>query len=706
MPHPNTSNPSPLHPVSVSSSDGKPLRIEHYVLLAAFASISLAVSFDINDSTLLKEAMFFLGSLILVGIPLVRTLKEAKVSFALSPLQILLAAYILVCGISIAGSFNKRLGVEYLLRLSCFFVVLTTAGGLAAEHRKFDRLIARTITVVTLICCTIGFFQILPDARFGILPLTAVREMVSTFGNRAYFAGFLVLAAPILLSSAVSNGSSRGERLLHFGTTLMALFCILKTESRSAWIAILAALVLFCWLNYRTAKARLIMFSCIFILAASGSIVFSDIVSHRFQSIFDTTPSSSVYRRIFFYEGAWNAFLASPLIGHGAGNFSLVLPKYRPPDYWMAHSEDIVPHAHSEILEVLSETGLAGLICIALMAIVFVRIMRTTLRSSSENHRTLLIGYMCALFAVCIDNLTDMTLRTIPVAFSFWMVVGLALRGTSRIFDGGTLTLPQWTRRLWLLPIIIAVAATVMYAPKLTSRYDAEKAFLQGLILRAAGETSASTEKFATTLANDPAHPMARLFIASNLAAKADFQQARDHITLLLREYPFYPKARIILATSLFALGDTMTALQTIRDELAIETSPQAMYIAAYIAHGAGQTSDETRFLQTLLANAQRGGEREYVREALQEFSQRCRADQTAAMYRELVHHVAERFWSDVKIISAAGGFLADNGLLEDSKKMLLRAYELDPQSEEIKRNLRFIQEEITRNRKTEPEYH
>ena len=670
-----------------------------YLLLGIFFSVSLLVSPDINDSTLLKVATLYIGSLLLVSFSLSHALRSREFSLFVSPFQRIFAVYIFVCGLSLFMALNRRLGLEYILQLACFLVVLTTSLQLPEKNRDVNRSIARSAAAVSLISCLVALFQIIPDARFGIFPVSMVREAVSTFGNRAYFAGFLVLALPIVLSRAANSEATRGERFFFFATALVALFFIIQTESRSAWMATLAALFLFAWLNYRTAKPRFIMLALVLLAGGSGFLFFPELIHRRLENIFEMSSSSSVYRRFFFYEGAWNAFRASPLLGHGLGNFSIVLPKYRSPDYWMAHSEDIVPHAHNEILEILSETGLAGFICVALMVIIFIRTIRAKFQSSSGNQRAILVGYVCALFAVCIDNLTDMTLRTAPVAFFFWMVVGLALRGTTTPTGALTLRLPHWVRNLWLLPTLIVLPIVWMYVQTLVSRYIAEEAFLQGIILRTANNVTESTKKLATTLEHDPSNGVARLYAASNLAQEKRYTEARDHIAILLDEYPYYPKARIVLATTLFELGDTVTAMQTIRDELAIETSPQATYVAAYLAHRSGNTSNEAGYLQTLLANAVRSEEGVYVPEALRGLSQLCAGEQIRENCENLAHRVAEKFWKEVKIVSAAGGFFADVGSFEEAKMMLQHARTLDPRSEEIGRNLHFVEEELARRR-------
>src|ERR1043166_5141123 len=144
------------------------------------------------------------------------------------------------------------------------------------------------------------------------------------------------------------------------------------------------------------------MIGALFLAAMLISFLFPDIIQRRLSNILEGGPTSSIARRLYFYAGAWKAFLASPVIGNGIGNFIVFLPKFRPPDYWMFRSEDIAPHAHNEFLEVLSETGLFGFIAFFVLLSAAFIVLRKKLNELSGNERTLLAGSICGLAAILI----------------------------------------------------------------------------------------------------------------------------------------------------------------------------------------------------------------------------------------------------------------------------------------------------------------
>src|ERR1041385_4560375 len=219
-------------------------------------------------------------------------------------------------------------------------------------------------------------------------------------------------------------------------------------------------------------------------------------VQHRLAGIFETGPASSVARRLYFYRGAWQAFLSSPVIGQGIGNFAVFISKFRSPDYWMVHSEDIVPHAHNEFLEILSETGILGFAGFIAVLILCTRSALIRLRAVSAVDRHLLTGVLAAIAAILVDNLSSINLRTIPVAATFWVLLALAAR--SDIDDGppAGIGLPSWTGMLRAGPSLLVGAACAWYLPAVAAEYQAQRQYLIGNLLRVQNKTEESTIRY------------------------------------------------------------------------------------------------------------------------------------------------------------------------------------------------------------------
>jgi tetratricopeptide (TPR) repeat protein len=266
------------------------------------------------------------------------------------------------------------------------------------------------------------------------------------------------------------------------------------------------------------------------------------------------------------------------------GNFTVFLPKFRAPDYWLARSEDIVPHAHNEFLEVLSETGAAGFI--AFMAILFfwARSVAKGLKNSDGSERILLAAFAGGIVAILVDNLASMNLRTVPVAVAFWMIAGLSLGNEGGNTFSFRLPLASAPRFLRFTPYLACGLLAVWYLPRVWNSYTAQRFALEGDLLRFQNKASESSGKYAEALRYDPGLAEIRLYLAAQQAHEARYQEARKNIDTILTRYPFYPKARFVRAISAFYLGDTAVALQSINDEMKIENSPQTLYYVAVTA--------------------------------------------------------------------------------------------------------------------------
>jgi O-antigen ligase len=75
-------------------------------------------------------------------------------------------------------------------------------------------------------------------------------------------------------------------------------------------------------------------------------------------------PGGTAGERYSFSESAWQAFLARPLLGWGAGGWSTL---------WHLDDERVVRYPHDFVLEIAAEQGLAGLAALSLLLLAMVR---------------------------------------------------------------------------------------------------------------------------------------------------------------------------------------------------------------------------------------------------------------------------------------------------------------------------------------------
>ncbi len=618
------------------------LRLMQWLIVLGLAATTLVFVVNVNDSTMLKRPLLYLACGLLGATWLSQSLGRGRVGLVVSGPHLALLAYLALSSVSALKAPNLRLAGIGIADLSCFFILFTICTELFPD-RGFQRMVVRSLIVISLLACIVAIYQILAARLEPASADPRGRETISTFGNVTYFAGFLAPISLIIVSQLL--GSVRPVYRIILGLLLVTvLYLLITTESRSAWAGAGAGVVLLILLNTSSGRIRLVMIGTLLAGAVVLLLLFPEMVQRRLAGILEVGPTSSIARRLYFYRGAWQAFLSSPLIGQGIGNFAVFFSKFRSPEYWMAHSEDIVPHAHNELLEILSETGIAGFAAFTAAVFLCIRSAGKRLGMASGSDRYLLTGVLAAVTAILVDNLASMNLRTMPVAAIFWLLLGFAARSDTDHGPAAAMTLPGWSKTLRPVPYLLLGAILVWYIPILADHYQAQGQYLSGNLSRYRHNTVESTLRYRDALAHDPDLAEVRFYLGANLAELGRYDEAKRTIDTVLIQSPYFPQARFVLGISLFSLGDTMNAVKAFDEEMRIENSPQTVYYASIFQRRLGNAAREIELMKTLLRNAIRSGSNQFVPEGIARLSELCPALGTTRECVELQDDVKRAF--------------------------------------------------------------
>ncbi|HXA48875.1 MAG TPA: O-antigen ligase family protein [Candidatus Acidoferrum sp.] len=218
------------------------------------------------------------------------------------------------------------------------YAAITTSVTQWDDLRRVLRVFVLSVVLENMVAVAaflLAYFFGLPNpfARYGGLRLSGVLLDPNAYG------GLLVAAL------VICEGASWGRTPLFQSTTLwisrLSLgLGILFTFSRSAWVALAAALVLLCVLRIKVAL-RLILAGAI---GAAGLFL---LMGHRFIPIFEQMASrpKQVQGRFDLIHSALEAFSLHPFLGGGIGSFRL--------------SEGEV--AHNSAMWFLADFGIVGL---------------------------------------------------------------------------------------------------------------------------------------------------------------------------------------------------------------------------------------------------------------------------------------------------------------------------------------------------------
>ncbi|MBI3766049.1 MAG: O-antigen ligase family protein [Ignavibacteriales bacterium] len=583
---------------------------------------------------------------------------------------------------------NFRLGLEALAQFLCYFVIFVTMAAMTREETGIH--FSSTFIIISTLACLIGLaqsFLTIPSITFLV---SEQRQTISTFGNATYFAGFLILMLPLLSSQSIQRKKLSIRNILLCGLILATVALLIRTEARSAWAGIVVGGSLFILLvGKRKSRRRVLVIALGVVIVFTA--VFHNIIFTRLNSLLELNSSSSVARRFYFYGGAWKAFLNSPIIGNGIGNFVAFLPKFRSPEYWMVRAEDIVPHAHNEFLEILSETGVAGFLCFLVIIVSYFIACWGVIRNNQDSPHLELYGYACSIVAILVDNIASLNLRTTPVAVVFWAILGLSVPHLPLKSYSIAIKLRPGLRRLnWILPLMMGLFL-LWYIPYIADRYQAEKKLLEGIIARWQSQLDVSIGSFKEALMLDPNIPEARLYLAADLVQNARYKEALDHDRMLLQTYPYYPKARIVLAICSFELGDTSGAMNAIRQELEIGNSPQALYYASYFASRIGDTTLEYQYLISLFKQNLRSGIPDYAVEGLRQLDPLLNPQTYTSEMKALLSELQQNFSTHIEILTEIIECYQHLGLLPEARAALDQTFSLHPSDQAIMERLRKL---------------
>lgn len=264
-----------------------------------------------------------------------------------------------------------------------------------------------------------------------LLPVQLIRLPGADAGVHANeLAGTILFYLPLLVTLAshkrVIAGHYQKWRMSPFilGCTLVTAAILLLTQSRSAWVGILAGLVTIGlnWLPINWQRKVAIgggVFTTIGLLLA-GLAGPSHVLAR-----FPASPVVGNLTFITFRQEVWHWAISAiqdfPFTGTGLGTFRQVVRRLYPLDVPATYD---IAHAHNIFLQTALDVGLPGLIAyLAMLSIV--GFMGWQVAKHNEQLRPFALGLLASLIAFHTYGLTDALALGSKPGILFWMALGL-----------------------------------------------------------------------------------------------------------------------------------------------------------------------------------------------------------------------------------------------------------------------------------------
>ncbi|MEK9137831.1 MAG: O-antigen ligase family protein, partial [Bacteroidota bacterium] len=311
-------------------------KILHWILYSLLASTTLVVTINSFDSGIAKTPLLALHATLIVAVFTSQAIIRGRLEVRLSPADIPVLLLLLLIVISASYTqytwHSQQALAAWIPFIVCFFV------GTQLFNTQADvSNLLRALAVIGTVVCVVGFVQFFFAEELIVeFFIGKERRVTSTLTNAIYLSGYIVLLFPALLAYAAGKGRRPWERWW-LGTLLGGFaFLLMATSTRGSLAAFVASLVLFGIMSRKQRSKPLIIAGAGVLLALAAALYLSPSLSQRIERVFGQETTSTLARRVYFWEAGYKAFRVAPLLGHGIGSYEVVMRDYRSPDYWIA----------------------------------------------------------------------------------------------------------------------------------------------------------------------------------------------------------------------------------------------------------------------------------------------------------------------------------------------------------------------------------
>lgn len=319
-------------------------------------------------------------------------------------------------------SVNPSASLGELTRVAAFSAIFLISA-FHFQKRGSIRRFAQTMVIFGFVLAVFGLLQKATGGSriYWLRELTAGGSPFGPFVNRNHFAGFIGMLIPLGLGTALNAGMREKKFLYGFMTVIMAVSLFLSL-SRGGIISFLAALAAFAFLMTVNSEEKKLPWAVgLFLLVLFSYLIYLGI-SPVIDRFYHTDISQE--ERMVVWSSTLRAFRDFWLLGSGLGTFVNVYPLYA-----SIPLQALYDHAHNDYLELLLETGIAGvLIVFCAAAVLAVALVRSPKQGHAGITRASLIA---ALISMLVHSFFDFNLHILSNLLLFGVLLGmLAARAT------------------------------------------------------------------------------------------------------------------------------------------------------------------------------------------------------------------------------------------------------------------------------------
>lgn len=315
--------------------------------------------------------------------------------------------------VSFWGTYQRHGGLLLFLALACFFILVVTYPWSEKDRSKiFNTIIASGagVSILALVQKTLSL-------ALTHLPLGEnIRGILSPVGDLSFTMGrtFATMGHPnflgqfLLVSLIITVGFSLVKRTFKepkyvLAMTLQAL-ALLTTWNRASIITL--SFVGLVWGSYWLYRKSAKKLKVLILLLGLGLI---SLTTWTFYQI----DSRSVVTRLKIYPAVTEMIGDRPLTGYGLESFGYAFTPYLPTGLGETENfTDLPDKAHNELLDILTEQGIVGLLFVVVLGVMMLFFV-----CSTKNNRPMSLVLLTALVSSELTNLAGFSVITHRVYF-------------------------------------------------------------------------------------------------------------------------------------------------------------------------------------------------------------------------------------------------------------------------------------------------
>lgn len=366
----------------------------------------------------------------LLGLWFVEAFESGKFKLPKNILNIPIIIYFLwsIATVFISSQFWYA-SLEELARLLAVIVVFFVVQRTVRTKKRF-RWVMGSLMIVCFLTAVLGILQ-----YYNIsLIQWGQTVIVSTFGNKNFLSGFIVITFPIMVCYGIAI-QRIGLKIMGFGIATLQLYAIFLTYNRTGIISLIIGGLIIVFVSlifmkniyhqWSTKKILIPVATLLIISIIGGYYTIPERYEERFTEAIDLQQGTSRVRWIM-WSGATKAAFDKPIFGHGYGTFQQVFPNYRPSMYHRFRVSHNTRHAHNEYLEQLMEVGVIGLsLFLIIFCMTLYRVYYFLKSDAPQFYQWIVIGLSVGLFSSLVQNIASVNLRWMSTTFTFWLTLAL-----------------------------------------------------------------------------------------------------------------------------------------------------------------------------------------------------------------------------------------------------------------------------------------